>query len=142
MERKQDEQARKIKELQSHVERPQLDNDQLQTKILESREPGRVIIKKASFKSILYQIFAIADLQSPDGAKCPIRLGMANAQLANKGRQCPGKVQKLFNKGVHRETKSSRKLLSGKTMALCSPPRVDSFGFSINFKSMLSMISQ
>ena len=51
MERKKEEEARKIKELQSHVERPQRDNDQLRTQIGERCEPGRGIINKASFKA-------------------------------------------------------------------------------------------
>ena len=51
MERKQEEQARKMKELQSHVDRLQQENDQLCTQIRESREPGRGIINKAFFKA-------------------------------------------------------------------------------------------
>ena len=51
MERKREEQARKMKEFQSHVERSQRDNDKLQTQIGESCEPGRGIINKASFKA-------------------------------------------------------------------------------------------
>ena len=48
---KNEEQARNMKELQSHVERSQRDNDQLRTRIRESREPVRGIINKASFKT-------------------------------------------------------------------------------------------
>ena len=51
MDRKQEEQVRKMKELQSHVERLQGENDRLRTHIGESHEPGRVIINKAFFKA-------------------------------------------------------------------------------------------
>ena len=51
MERKQEEQARKMKELQSHVEGSQRNNDQSWTQIGESRKPGRGIINKAFFKA-------------------------------------------------------------------------------------------
>ena len=51
MERKKEEPVRKMKELQSRVERSQRDNDELRTQIGENREPGRCIINKASFKA-------------------------------------------------------------------------------------------
>ena len=56
MERKQEEQARKLKELQSHVERLQRENDQLRTQIGESRDPGRGVINKAFFKAFSFNI--------------------------------------------------------------------------------------
>ena len=67
MERKQEEQVRKMKELQSHVEGSQRNNDQSRTQIGESREPGRGIINKAFF-----EVFSInicnSPLKSPDDA--------------------------------------------------------------------------
>ena len=56
MERKQEEQARKVKELQSHVERLQCENDQLRTQIRESRDPGRGIVNKAFFKAFYFNL--------------------------------------------------------------------------------------
>ena len=56
MERKQEEQARKVKELQSHVERLQRENDQSQTQIGESRDPGRGIINKVFFKAFSFNL--------------------------------------------------------------------------------------
>ena len=52
MERKQEEQARKMKKLQSHVEGSQRNNDQSRTQIGESREPGKGILNKAFFKAL------------------------------------------------------------------------------------------
>ena len=66
MERKQEEQARKMKELQSHVEGSQRNNDQSRNQIEESREPGKCIINKAFCKASL-SIFVIAHLKSLDG---------------------------------------------------------------------------
>ena len=51
MERKQEESARKMKELQSHVEYLQRENDQLRTQIRESHTLGRGIINKSFFKA-------------------------------------------------------------------------------------------
>ena len=56
MERKQEEQARKVKKLQSHVESLQRENDQLWTQIGESRDPGRGIINKAFFKAFSFNL--------------------------------------------------------------------------------------
>ena len=56
MERKQEEQARKVKELQSHVERLQRENDQLRTQIKESRDPGKGIINKYFFKALSFNL--------------------------------------------------------------------------------------
>ena len=76
MERKPEEQARKIKELHSHVERPQRDNDKSRTQIGESRglrsekvaNLEKVLSIKLSLKHSL-SIFSIFHLKSPDGAK-------------------------------------------------------------------------
>ena len=56
MERKKKEQARKVKELQSHVERLQRENDQLGTHIGESRDLGRGIINKTFFKAFSFNL--------------------------------------------------------------------------------------
>ena len=56
LERKQEEQARKMKELQSHVEGSQRNNDQSRTQIGESREPGEGIINKAFFKAFFINL--------------------------------------------------------------------------------------
>ena len=56
MERKQEEQARKIKELQSHVERLQRENDQSQTQIGESHNLERGIINKVLFKALFQSL--------------------------------------------------------------------------------------
>ena len=53
MERKQEKQSRKMKELQSHVERLQRENDQLRTQIRESRDHRKDIINKVFFKSLI-----------------------------------------------------------------------------------------
>ena len=71
MERKKEEQARKIKELQSPVESSQRNNDQSRTQIGESREPGRGIINKVFFKTFFINLYnsplngAINDLPGP-----------------------------------------------------------------------------
>ena len=67
MERKQEEQVRKMKELQSHVEGLQRNNDQSQAQIGESHEPGRGIINKAFFKAFSINL-CNSPLKSPDGA--------------------------------------------------------------------------
>ena len=56
MEKKQEEQARKMKELQSHVERLQRENDQSWTQIGESRDPRRGIINKVFFKAFSFNL--------------------------------------------------------------------------------------
>ena len=56
MERKQEEQARKMKKLQSHVECLQRENDQSRTQIGESRNPGRGIINKVFFKAFSFNL--------------------------------------------------------------------------------------
>ena len=56
MERKQEEQARKMKELRSHVERLQSENDQSQTQIGENRDRGRGIINKVFFKAFSFKL--------------------------------------------------------------------------------------
>ena len=56
MERKHEEQARKVKDLQSHVERLQRENDQLRTHIGESRDLGRGIINTAFFKAFSFNL--------------------------------------------------------------------------------------
>ena len=56
MERKQEEQVRKVKELQSHVERLQCENDQLQTQIRESHKLGKGIINKVFFKAFSFNL--------------------------------------------------------------------------------------
>ena len=65
MERNQEEQVRKMKELQSHVERLQGENDRLWTQIGEIHELGRVIINKLSLKHSL-SMFVKAHFQSLD----------------------------------------------------------------------------
>ena len=81
MERKQEEQARKMKELQSHVEGSQRDNDQLRTHIGEIRELGRGIINKAFFKAFFINL-CNSPLIKSGWRYCPIQPGMANAQPA------------------------------------------------------------
>ena len=56
MERKQEEQARKMKELQSHVDRLQRENDQSRAWIGESHDPGRGIINKVFFKGFSFNL--------------------------------------------------------------------------------------
>ena len=64
MERKKEEQAKKMKELQSHVERSQRDNDQLRTRIEKVTNLEEVLPIKLPLKHSL-SIFTIAHLQSP-----------------------------------------------------------------------------
>ena len=66
MERKKEEPLRKMKELQSRVERSQRDNDELRTQIGKTANLEDVLLIKLPLKHTL-SIFAIAHLQSPDG---------------------------------------------------------------------------
>ena len=68
MKRKQEEQVRKMKELQRLVEGSQRNNDQSRTQIRESHEPLKEVLStKLSLKHFL-SIFAMAHLKSPDDA--------------------------------------------------------------------------